>query len=334
MRYEVYAHINKTTGKVYIGITKKDILQRWKAHVKESSEKNPKNSYYFHRAIQKYGKDDWHHIILEVVECLSVKDAEACEIKWIEIYQSNNRLYGYNSTSGGKMNDFTPEVREKMSKITKESLTPERLASQAAKMKEYYKKNPNPFKNKKHSEESKLKMSEKVKEYYKNNTNPFKDKKHSEETKAIMSEKFKQRLSKDDFVSNFKLMTFEQRQKAIEASLKTRQNMHFSKYDYKEVQELAKQCYSGAELARILKCTTAHVSYLKKKIKLEFKVKNPKANIDFILQEASSVKSVKELCNKLNLSKYILCGILQDNNKSIKEIKEIISRSIWTLKNN
>lgn len=169
-------------------------------------------------------------------------------------------------------------------------------------------------------------MSEKIKEYYKKNTNPFKDKKHSEETKAIMSEKFKERLSKDNFVSNFKLMTPEQRQKAIESSLSTRKDMHFSKYDYKEVQELSKQCYSGVELAKILKCTTAHVSYLKKRIKLEFKVKNSKPNIEYILQEASSVKTIKELCNNLNISEYILRSVLKKNNKSIEEIKIIISR--------
>jgi group I intron endonuclease len=325
MRYEVYAHINKTTGKVYIGITKKDILRRWRAHVKESSENNPKNSCYFHRAIQKYGKEDWHHIVLEVAECLSIEDAEACEIKWIEIYQSNNRLYGYNSTSGGKINNLTPEVREKLSKITKESLTPERLALQSAKMKEYYQNNPNPFKGKQHTEESKLKMSEKIKKHYENNPNPFKDKKHSEETKAIMSEKFKERLSKDDFVSNFKLMTPEQRQKAVRASVEARKDKHFSKFNFEEVQELAKQCYSGADLARILKCTTSHISYLKKRVKLEFKVKNPKANIESILQEAPSVKTIKELCNKLNLSKYIFDGILKDNNKTTKDIKNIIS---------
>jgi group I intron endonuclease len=325
MRYEVYAHINKTTGKVYIGITKTNITRRWNRHVIESGKNNPKNSCYFHRAIQKYGKEDWHHIVLEVVECFSVEDAEACEIKWIEIYQSNNRLYGYNSTSGGKINNLTPEVREKLSKITKESLTPERLALQSAKMKEYYQNNPNPFKGKQHTEESKLKMSEKIKKHYENNPNPFHGKKHSEEIKKIISEHSKKMASSDNFISNFKLMTAEQRQKGIEASIKTRKDMHFSKYDYEEVQELAKQCYSGADLARILKCTTSHISYLKKRVKLEFKVKNSKANIESILQEAPSVKTIKELCDKLNLSKYIFDGILKDNNKTTKDIKNIIS---------
>ena len=328
MRYEVYAHINKTTGKVYIGITKTNITRRWNRHVIESGKNNPKNSCYFHRAIQKYGKEDWHHIVLEVAECFSVEDAEACEIKWIEIYQSNNRLYGYNSTSGGRMNDFTPEVREKMSKITKESFTPEKRDLISKRFKEYYQNNPNPFKGKQHTEESKLKMSEKIKKHYENNPNPFKDKKHSEESKAIMSKKFKERLSKDDFVSNFKLMTPEQRQKAVRASVEARKDKHFSKFNFEEVQELAKQCYSGADLARILKCTTAHISYLKKRIKLEFKVKNPKANIESILQEAPSVKTIKELCDKLDLSEYVFNGILKKNKKTTKDIKNIISGKI------
>lgn len=126
MRYEVYAHINKTTGKVYVGITKTNITRRWNCHVIESGKDNSKNSCYFHRAIQKYGKEDWHHIVLEVAECLSVEDAEACEIKWIEIYQSNNRLYGYNSTTGGKISNLNPEIREKISKKLKKNFTPEK----------------------------------------------------------------------------------------------------------------------------------------------------------------------------------------------------------------
>ena len=327
MLYEVYAHFNKTTGKAYIGITKTNITQRWKRHVIESSKTNSKNSCYFHRAIQKYGKEDWHHIILETIECSTVKDAENCEIKWIKIYESNNRLYGYNSTSGGKINEFTTEVREKLSKKTKESLTPERLDYQSKKMKEYHKYNPNPFKGKKHSEESKLKMSEKVKKYHKNNLNPFKGKKHTDETKALMSEKFKKRLLKEDFISNFKLMTPEQRQKSIEASINARKNMHFSKFNYKEVQELAKQCSSNKELSELLGCTTAHISYLKKRIHLEFKINNPNANIDAIMQTAASVKTIKDLCNKLNISKFIFNQILRKNNKSTKDIKNNLGKN-------
>jgi hypothetical protein len=330
MRYQVYAHINKTTGKSYIGITSKDMMKRWHRHVIESGKNNSKNACYFHRAIQKYGKDDWHHIALETIECESIKEAEECEIKWIKIYESNNRLYGYNSTSGGKINNFTPEVRQIMSKKTKESLTPERLESQSKKMKEHYKNNPNPFKGKHHTKESKLKMSEKIKKYHENNLNAFKGKKHTDETKALMSKKFKERLSKDDFVSNFKLMTPEQRQKSINAAKEARKNMHFSKFDFNEVQELAKQCYTNVELAKLLECTDAHISYLKKRIKLEFKQKeiNPNKNIETILKEASSVKTIKELCKKLHISEYILHNALKKNNKSIEEVKTIISGKI------
>jgi group I intron endonuclease len=313
MRYQVYAHINKTTGKVYVGITSKDMMKRWHRHVVESGKNNPKNACYFHRAIQKYGKDDWYHIALETIECENIKEAEECEIKWIKIYESNNRLYGYNSTSGGKINEFTPEVRERMSKKTKESLTPERLELQSIKMKEYYKYNSNPFEGKRHTDESKIKMSEKVKKYYENNPNPFKNKEHTDETKALMSKKFKERLSKDNFISNFKLMTTEQRQKGIEASINTRKNMHLSKFDFNEVQELAKQCYTNVELAKLLGCTNSHISYLKKRIKLEFKQKEINLNkiLEVILKEASSVKTIKDLCNKLNISEYILHNILK-----------------------
>ena len=56
--YTVYMHKNKINGKVYIGITKQNPEHRW------GNGKNYKKGLRFNNAIQKYGWDNFKHIIL------------------------------------------------------------------------------------------------------------------------------------------------------------------------------------------------------------------------------------------------------------------------------
>ena len=86
--YTLYMH-KFPNNKVYIGITSKPVEVRWR------------NVYnrYFTNAVDKYGWDNIQHIIL--AENLSKKWACKLEQDLIWKYQSNNRKYGYNITSGG-----------------------------------------------------------------------------------------------------------------------------------------------------------------------------------------------------------------------------------------
>mgnify|MGYP002658749408 CR=1 FL=1 len=61
MSYCVYKHTNKINGKVYIGQSS-NIKERW-------SRKGTcyKGCTYFYNAIQKYGWDNFEHIILKDV---------------------------------------------------------------------------------------------------------------------------------------------------------------------------------------------------------------------------------------------------------------------------
>lgn len=91
--YKVYKHTTPN-GKVYIGITRQDVVKRWK------NGKGYDSCVAFARAIKKHG---WKNITHEVLFDNLTKD-EACEIEQslIQKYKSNDPEYGYNITSGGE----------------------------------------------------------------------------------------------------------------------------------------------------------------------------------------------------------------------------------------
>lgn len=93
--YCVYQHINKTNGKTYIGITSQKPTIRWGLKG-QGYEECP----YFWKAIQKYGWENFEHIIL--AEGLSRDEACEMEINQIKKYDSNNPDKGYNISEGGK----------------------------------------------------------------------------------------------------------------------------------------------------------------------------------------------------------------------------------------
>ena len=90
----IYAHINKTNGKRYIGQTKQTPNERWR------SGKGYKGSPYFYHAIQKYGWNNFEHQIIEK-DISTQEEANLKEKYWISIFQSNDHKYGYNIEVGG-----------------------------------------------------------------------------------------------------------------------------------------------------------------------------------------------------------------------------------------
>lgn len=108
--YSVYRHVNKINHKVYIGITKQKVINRWK---------NGKgyDSQYFTRAIKKYGWDNFIHEV--IADGLSKEDA--CELERILIKAHNSSCpeFGYNRTIGGEgggmlNHHHTDEAKEKI----------------------------------------------------------------------------------------------------------------------------------------------------------------------------------------------------------------------------
>jgi len=103
--YLVYLHRNKINGKVYIGQTHyKNPIRRW------GHQGNGYCNQPFYQAIQKYGWDNFEHIILEdnIPESLITER----ESYWIQYYHATNPQYGYNIMDGSS---WSLEMRQKAS---------------------------------------------------------------------------------------------------------------------------------------------------------------------------------------------------------------------------
>ena len=106
--YIVYQHKNKINGKVYIGITSRTPEERW-----GMNGCNYKSSPHFYSAIQKYGWDNFEHNIL--FENLTKEQACLKEQELIKQFNSMDREFGYNSTSGGEIFTLNEDAKKKIS---------------------------------------------------------------------------------------------------------------------------------------------------------------------------------------------------------------------------
>ena len=110
--WTVYMHISPS-NKFYIGITSQTIEERWRNG--EGYKTQP-----FYNAIQKYGWDNFEHVIL--FENLTEEEAKEKEIELIAEYHSDDKYYGYNILKGGNMGKhgiygfkYSEESKRKMS---------------------------------------------------------------------------------------------------------------------------------------------------------------------------------------------------------------------------
>ena len=122
--WTVYVHRNKSNGKQYVGITSKAKPEhRWNSG--RGYQENP----YFYASIMKYGWDGFDHLIL--ARGLTENAAKNLECCLIRFWDTRDRRYGYNMTSGGDGTpDYHPsdETRAKLSEARKkENLSAETL---------------------------------------------------------------------------------------------------------------------------------------------------------------------------------------------------------------
>lgn len=110
-RWCVYMHINKTNGKKYIGQTCQNPKRRW------ANGFGYIESPRFWNAIQKYGWDNFEHIIVK--QNLSIKEADLLEEELIAKFNTTSDKYGYNLQSGGMNKLHSEETKRKMSEIHK-----------------------------------------------------------------------------------------------------------------------------------------------------------------------------------------------------------------------
>lgn len=137
--YEIYAIINNMNDKYYIGQTKQGYRRRFMQH-KCPTDGSP----LLKKAIQKYGSENFECELLDFAQ--TQEEANEKEKMWIKLLKTYKEENGYNLSMGGSIGHFNKETIKRMSEIKKGKL--------------------NNFYNKKHSEESKQKMSTWKKEHY------------------------------------------------------------------------------------------------------------------------------------------------------------------------
>jgi group I intron endonuclease len=164
--YYCYRATNTVNRKSYIGFATNP-QQRWREHKRDADKGR---GYVFHEAIRKHG---WNAFEFEVLCCGKDKRAmlEYVEPALIDQYQSSIGKNGYNmhrvviGASGrkdDKRKSRTPEQKAIISKKTREAMASPEVREQLSKsVKAFYANGGQPpMKGKKHSDESKAKMSE------------------------------------------------------------------------------------------------------------------------------------------------------------------------------
>lgn len=104
--FKVYVHTNKINGKMYVGITKRSLRERW-----ENGE-GYKDSSHFYRAIRKYGWDNFDHDVL--ANNLTEEEAMNMEELLIRELCLTNREQGYNMKKGGTNCSLAEETKIKI----------------------------------------------------------------------------------------------------------------------------------------------------------------------------------------------------------------------------
>jgi group I intron endonuclease len=144
--YFIYLATNVVNSKVYVGKTETNIKKRWSGHKTSARTRREGDYGRFHRAMNKYGFDNFKIELIAKYE--TEAEMMAAETYYIDLYDSTNPDKGYNMTRGGEIGAkgyrHTEEARQRMSEIKKVIFLGE----------------GNPFFGKTHSEETKALQSE------------------------------------------------------------------------------------------------------------------------------------------------------------------------------
>lgn len=167
----IYEALNVQNNKRYFGLTSLTLNARITKHRKDALCKSRDNKRcYFALAIRKYGLDNFKWRVVGYVN--SMEELKEAEKACIWLYNTNNKLYGYNLTEGGegsKGYKHSQEAKLKISAASKGNKfclghkTPNEVKEKIRLSCLSKNKGKKPMLGKKHAEESKKKMSEKAK---------------------------------------------------------------------------------------------------------------------------------------------------------------------------
>jgi group I intron endonuclease len=149
----IYKAINLINNKIYIGQTIISLSERKGDHRRKSLIHS--STTYFHNAIRKYGFNNFSWVIIDIAD--NINKLNTKEEFWIKYYNSTDKKYGYNLSSGGLNKKTNLSTKIKISQIQKGI---KRSKEFKEKISLVTKGSKNPFYGKKHSEETRKKISE------------------------------------------------------------------------------------------------------------------------------------------------------------------------------
>lgn len=107
--YKIYMYENKINHKKYIGQTCSSLYQR-----SGKEGKKYKNCVAFYQAIQKYG---WNNFSVKILESnLTLEEANLKEQEYINLFNTQNKQFGYNIRNASSQGTLSEETKEKISK--------------------------------------------------------------------------------------------------------------------------------------------------------------------------------------------------------------------------
>lgn len=125
----IYVCVNMFDGRRYIGQTVQGFDKRKNDHIKDAENGS---TFYFHRAIRKFGKENFIWSILEKnVKQIELNDREKY---YISKYKTNNPQNGYNMTDGGNASYNSILSDEDVKEIKRLLKTTDMLMSDIAKL--------------------------------------------------------------------------------------------------------------------------------------------------------------------------------------------------------
>ena len=133
----IYMVVNLINNKRYVGQTTNSFHYRYQGNFPKNCSNN-----HIKNAINKYGWSNFE-VIEELDVAYSKKELDEKECYYIEKYQTTDSRYGYNKKTGGANGKMCDETRRKLSESHKGR----------------FKGEDNPFYGRKHTEETRMKIS-------------------------------------------------------------------------------------------------------------------------------------------------------------------------------
>lgn len=124
----IYKITSLKSSKAYIGLTSFSVDRRWTQH-KSAAKRD--SQFHFHKAIRKYGADDF---VVEVLreQLFTIEEAEEFEKYYINKFDTYKN--GYNSTLGGLGKPDSVKHYTKNKKKKKKSSKPRKSTAEVVKM--------------------------------------------------------------------------------------------------------------------------------------------------------------------------------------------------------